>query len=172
MKYSFSTEPAQGGDSDVRTTYCAFAISSMLDDWSGVDVERAISYISTCRVRTAPSLQLQFTTNDLPLSRLTKAVTGSRHFVNHQVSILTSKSRILCQWFLSGGPTYCALACLHLAPSANDIPHEPLTAQQRKQTIRWLIYNQDESGGFRGRTGKEADACYCFWCGASLEVCD
>jgi geranylgeranyl transferase type-1 subunit beta len=32
---SFSTEPGEGGESDLRVTYCAFAISSMLADWSG-----------------------------------------------------------------------------------------------------------------------------------------
>ena len=34
----------------LRTLYCAFAISSMLDDWSGVNVPLAVSFISTCRV--------------------------------------------------------------------------------------------------------------------------
>ena len=47
---SFSTEPGQGGDSDLRATYCAFAISSMLDDWSGVDVDRALMFVASCRV--------------------------------------------------------------------------------------------------------------------------
>ena len=46
---SFSTVP-QSNESDLRTVYCAFAISSMLNDWSGVDVERAIAFIATCRV--------------------------------------------------------------------------------------------------------------------------
>jgi len=41
---------------------------------------------------------------------------------------------------------------------------------KRRQTIRWLVHNQDPSGGFHGRTEKEADSCYCFWCGASLEL--
>lgn len=46
---SFSSEP-YGGDADVRTTYCAFAISSMLNDWSGVRIEPALKFIATCRV--------------------------------------------------------------------------------------------------------------------------
>ena len=48
--YSFSTVPGSN-ESDLRTLYCAFAISSMLDDWSGVNVPLAISFVSTCRVR-------------------------------------------------------------------------------------------------------------------------
>lgn len=47
--YSFSTVPGSN-ESDLRTLYCAFAISSMLDDWSGVNVPLAISFISSCRV--------------------------------------------------------------------------------------------------------------------------
>lgn len=46
---SFTTTPG-GGESDLRTLYCAFAISAMLDDWSGVDVERAKSFVASCRV--------------------------------------------------------------------------------------------------------------------------
>ncbi|KIM78421.1 hypothetical protein PILCRDRAFT_793478 [Piloderma croceum F 1598] len=130
---SFYTEPGQGGDSDIRTTYCAFAISSMLDDWSGIDVDRAIPYITACRTYEGGYGQSPF-----------------------------------CE--AQGGTTYCALASLYLAPSSSPIRGEPLTAQQRRQTIRWLVHNQGQSGGFHGRTEKEADACYCFWCGASLEL--
>jgi geranylgeranyl transferase type-1 subunit beta len=45
---SFSTVP-QSTDSDLRTVYCAFAISSLLGDWSGIDVARAVDYIRRCR---------------------------------------------------------------------------------------------------------------------------
>ena len=45
-----------------------------------------------------------------------------------------------------------------------------LTPSERQETIVWLLRNQDQAGGFCGRTGKDADACYCFWCGAALQV--
>jgi geranylgeranyl transferase type-1 subunit beta len=47
-----------------------------------------------------------------------------------------------------------------------------LTTLEKAQTVRWLVQQQTQVGGFSGRTGKEADACYCFWCSASLEVSD
>src|ERR1700733_4209465 len=72
--------------------------------------------------------------------------------------------------FESGGTTYTALASLHLASRYSQL--SPLTSQERQATIHWLMQNQDKSGGFCGRTNKEPDACYCFWCGASLQVCD
>ncbi|KAI0694847.1 terpenoid cyclases/Protein prenyltransferase [Earliella scabrosa] len=37
-----------GGDSDLRMLYCAFVISNLLDDWSGIDLDRAIAYINRC----------------------------------------------------------------------------------------------------------------------------
>lgn len=42
---------SNGGEADLRTTYCAFVVSSLLDDWSGMDVECAITFIRRCRVR-------------------------------------------------------------------------------------------------------------------------
>lgn len=76
-----------------------------------------------------------------------------------------------------GGTTYCALASLHLAPppssshSSSSTTRHRITEEDRQRTIRWLFQNQTPSGGFSGRTNKVADACYCFWCGASLYVC-
>jgi hypothetical protein len=47
--YSFATEP-MGGDMDLRLSYCAFVVCSLLDDWSGVDVGKAIEFVQRCRV--------------------------------------------------------------------------------------------------------------------------
>jgi len=75
----------------------------------------------------------------------------------------------------SGGTTYIALASLYLVPSSAE--NDPLTPIEKAQTIRWLVSNQAavngddvSSGGFSGRTGKIADSCYCFWCGAALKA--
>ncbi|KAJ3563211.1 hypothetical protein NP233_g9085 [Leucocoprinus birnbaumii] len=76
---------------------------------------------------------------------------------------------------LLGGTTYIALASLYLAPSS--AVNDPLTPEEKAQTVRWLVSNQAgvndheaTSGGFVGRTGKTADSCYCFWCGAALKA--
>ncbi|KAF9815988.1 hypothetical protein IEO21_04315 [Rhodonia placenta] len=70
-----------------------------------------------------------------------------------------------------GGTTYCAVACLELAPSTAASPRETrMSPSHRERTIRWLLHNQTASGGFCGRTNKAADACYCFWCGAALSI--
>ncbi|KAI0060411.1 terpenoid cyclases/Protein prenyltransferase [Artomyces pyxidatus] len=126
---SFSTIPG-AGDGDLRMTYCAFAISALLNDWSGIDAPRAFAYLRRCRTYEGGYGQ----------SPTCEAI---------------------------GGPTYCALASVYLAP-----PHlaMPLTPAERKQTTRWLLQTQNETGGLSGRTGKLADACYCFWCSASLDI--
>ncbi|KAK7054301.1 geranylgeranyl transferase type-1 subunit beta [Paramarasmius palmivorus] len=125
---SFTTVP-KNGDTDLRTLYCAFAISSMLNDWSGIDVDRALSFVKSCRTYEG----------------------GYGQYPHCEAS---------------GGPTYTAIAAIHLAPPS----HKRLTTEEQQKTIHWLMHNQSSCGGFKGRTNKEADACYCFWCGASLKI--
>ncbi|KAG8214671.1 terpenoid cyclases/protein prenyltransferase alpha-alpha toroid [Butyriboletus roseoflavus] len=139
---SFSSEP-YGGDADVRTTYCAFAISSMLNDWSGVRIEPALRFIEACR------------SYEGGYGQVPSAEAGGNLMLRRLYSIL----------MILGGPTYCALASVFLVGNGSR-----LTSDERKQTVRWLVQNQASSGGYRGRTNKEADACYCFWCGASLSI--
>ncbi|PWN32150.1 terpenoid cyclases/Protein prenyltransferase [Meira miltonrushii] len=63
-----------------------------------------------------------------------------------------------------GGSTYCAVAALSLADKLDTI-------QNSEQLISWLTARQQQKqGGFNGRIEKDEDACYSFWCGASLEI--
>ncbi|KAK7689911.1 hypothetical protein QCA50_006550 [Cerrena zonata] len=131
---SFTSFP-EGGEADLRQVYCAFAISSMLGDWSGIKVDRAVAYIQRCFSHEGGYGQQP---------------TGEA----------------------LGGTTYCALASLYLAPSATvtENANSYITSSERHRLIRWLVQNQAPAGGFSGRTNKLADACYCFWCGASLQI--
>lgn len=128
---------------DLRMTYCAFAICAMLDDWSAIDLDKAVRFIASCR-----------------------AYEGGYGQEPHNEA--------------HGGSTYCALAALDLLPASHrsssvqtegEAPGTNqcvLSPKQRAQTVRWLLYHQ--RSGFAGRTNKESDACYCFWCGASLAI--
>ncbi|KAG5644761.1 hypothetical protein DXG03_007669 [Asterophora parasitica] len=127
---SFSTVPGSN-EMDLRSLYCAFAISAMLNDWSAVNTDRAITYIASCRTYEGGYGQAPF-----------------------------------CE--AQGGTTYTAIASLFLVP--RDSATSPLTSAERELTIQWLLSNFHASGGFSGRTGKDADACYCFWCGATLQI--
>ncbi|KAF6755843.1 geranylgeranyltransferase type I [Ephemerocybe angulata] len=127
---SFTTVP-RDAEQDLRTLYCAFAICSLLDDWSGIDVERALTFVESCRTYEGGYGQSSF-----------------------------------CEGH--GGITYIALASIYLAPPEYSKHH--LTPAQKAETTRWLLNLQHESGGFCGRTNKEADACYCFWSSAALKI--
>jgi geranylgeranyl transferase type-1 subunit beta len=50
--HSFSSLPlgTVASESDLRLTFCVFAICSMLDDWTSIDVAKAIEFILQCRV--------------------------------------------------------------------------------------------------------------------------
>ncbi|KZO96764.1 terpenoid cyclases/Protein prenyltransferase [Calocera viscosa TUFC12733] len=61
----------------------------------------------------------------------------------------------------NGGATYCAVAALELAS-------QPLQGKERDHTLSWLAHRQKD--GFQGRTEKEQDACYSFWCGAAIAL--
>ncbi|CCL99458.1 uncharacterized protein FIBRA_01476 [Fibroporia radiculosa] len=130
---SFSASP-NGGEADLRIVYCAFVISSLLDDWSGMNVDAAIAYVQRCSSYEGGYGQTPF---------------GEA----------------------LGGTTYCAVASLYLAPSTPLSPIEHrLSSSERSRIIRWLVQKQTSLGGFSGRTAKAADACYCFWCGAALNI--
>ena len=38
-----------GGENDLRFIFCAFAISSMLNDWSGFDIDLSVAYLLSCQ---------------------------------------------------------------------------------------------------------------------------
>jgi geranylgeranyl transferase type-1 subunit beta len=143
---------AGAGDADLRMTYCAFVVCALLDDWSCIDLARALSYIHRCRVR-APPLLVPLCA-DVPKTKTYEGGYGQ-----------TPDGESL------GGPTYCALAALHLVSA--DAGHARLQDAEWRATVRWLLHMQTEAelgGGFAGRTNKLPDACYGFWCSAALSV--
>lgn len=48
---SFSASPTSSSseESDPRFTFCAFAICYMLDDWTSIDIERALDFLDSCK---------------------------------------------------------------------------------------------------------------------------
>lgn len=157
----FATMPG-AGDADLRMTYCAFVVCTLLDDWSCIDLPRALSHIQRCRVRVPHPLPFL-----PPPHILCKTYEGGYGQTPQGESL--------------GGPTYCALAALHLVPADHACaPQARLQRVEWHATVRWLLHMQAEAlapvggggggGGFAGRTNKLADACYGFWCGAALAV--
>jgi prenyltransferase beta subunit len=51
-----SIAPTQGSlERDIRFIFCASAISYILNDWSGLDIEKTIGYIKTLQVSVRES---------------------------------------------------------------------------------------------------------------------
>jgi geranylgeranyl transferase type-1 subunit beta len=155
-------------------TDCAFIICSLLDNWSCIDLPRALSYIQRCRVRVFPSSLLP-----------TSLPTDHRVFFAFmfRTNADAERPRPRYQTYEGGygqtprgeslgGPTYCALAALYLVPADHACAPQPrLERAEWHATVRWLLHTQAQTcGGLAGRTNKLADACYAFWCGAALAV--
>jgi geranylgeranyl transferase type-1 subunit beta len=158
----FVTMPG-AGDADLRMTYCAFAVCALLGDWSCIDLPRALSYIQRCRVRVPYLSPTPFRLYQTRVYKNPQTYEGGYAQTPLGESL--------------GGPTYCALAALHLVPADHACaPQAHLQRAEWHATVRWLVHMQAEAlasvggGGFAGRTNKLADACYGFWCGAALAV--
>ena len=104
----FGTMPGVD-DADLRMTYCAFVVCALLDDWSCIDLPRAISYIHRCRVRHPPLPKL------IPLNLLLRAAdvrrrvrTDAKWRIARRTNILRTRSaapRTLTVTVVGGGDT-------------------------------------------------------------------
>lgn len=177
----FSQFPGCPEPGDPRSTYSAFAISSILDDWSAVGVDSALEFLKTCQVSLATLSSLWIRDN-------------SYRSVQKEALLLgpASNLKVRPPAFLrnradnpKGGTTYCAIASFSLASRISSI-------LRAEAVLRWLVDRQttppehvvdedsdceaevdrpaEEVAGFQGRIGKDTDACYSFWCTASIKV--
>jgi geranylgeranyl transferase type-1 subunit beta len=93
-------------------------------------------------------------------------------------SLYVSRNHLLYHSFgcmcYTGGATYCALATLKLVglltPKSENGDKFVALLPGDKSLIGWCLRRQTETGGFQGRANKEADSCYAFWVGGSLQM--
>ncbi|KAH0572475.1 Protein farnesyltransferase subunit beta [Spironucleus salmonicida] len=62
--------------------------------------------------------------------------------------------------------TYCALTGLEILKRLGYF--NEFTRQEERRLLKFLVFRQQITGGFNGRTNKHEDGCYNFWVGASL----
>ncbi len=91
--------------------YCAFVISSMLDDWSGIAIDRAVAYIRKCYVsRLRSFLYLLF-----DIFRATKEDTDKHQMGRHSVSTQVALHPAEPKYRLQEGPRTAPLPhCISL----------------------------------------------------------
>lgn len=130
----------------MRFLFCACAISYILNDWSGIDVDMAFNYIQKSMVIFHSKLSL----HSLMMGHLVKILS---------LNLMVCSN--LSAFSITGGSTYCAIASLCLMGKLNGI-------KNLKKTQLWCLQRQTE--GFQGRLNKPEDTCYAFWIGASIEV--
>jgi len=138
----------------------------MLNDWSGIDIDRAVDFLGACRV----NLRLFWSSIVFYWNYLVQTYEGGYGQSPFCEAHGASKSLLDISTYSlqTGGTTYTAIASLALA--SVETKRDYLSPRERQVTIDWLIRKQHHVGGFCGRTGKDADSCYCFWSAAALKV--
>ncbi|GAA99528.1 uncharacterized protein L969DRAFT_47466 [Mixia osmundae IAM 14324] len=139
---SFAPFP-RSNERDVRFSYCACAIATLLDDWSCIDRDSLVHYLLRCRgfdgaFGQVPGAESQGGTTYCCLASL--AMADSLHKIDDPASLI--------RWSVSR----------QVEPDEEQ--REALA--ERGQT--------DRMAGFEGRPGKPPDACYSFWQTASLQI--
>jgi len=119
---SFQATLADTSDHDMRFLFCACAISAALDDWSGVDKDKAVDFIRSCityegGIALLPGRAMLFNGNVLPY--------GSTKFIYDAYMLMVGAEA-------QGGASYCAIASLSLM---NRL--DALSTSERADLSRW-----------------------------------
>ncbi|MBW0473929.1 hypothetical protein O181_013644 [Austropuccinia psidii MF-1] len=185
---SFPTSP----DQDVRFVYCAVAILSMVgaDISSVINVRATVSFLTSCRryeggYGQAPYLEAQGGT--------TYCVLASLALLNHlEIALDEQEAQQTIRWLVDRQVEYepqesdeedqdgHSSSAEDVQPpnqiaqgsSSEESPSQPqpclATTHSAQDHPPKLVENS--AAGFQGRIGKVVDACYSFWCTASLMI--
>uniref|UniRef100_A0AAV1VBK1 Prenyltransferase alpha-alpha toroid domain-containing protein n=1 Tax=Peronospora matthiolae TaxID=2874970 RepID=A0AAV1VBK1_9STRA len=63
-----------------------------------------------------------------------------------------------------GGAVFTAIASLTLSGQLTQLKCK------QSELVQWLVFRQQDCGGFQGRLNKVPDSCYAFWNGATLAL--
>lgn len=152
-----SFAPAHGQqECDPRFTFCAFAISWIIDDWSGVDVERALQFLETCKAYDGAYAQGPHQESH---GGSTYCVVAS-YALAERVEELKRDARLL-GWLVDR------------QQGVDDMEGEQAAQDEDEdEDVDGTPATSALPGSFNGRINKPGDSCYSFWCGASLDVSD
>ncbi|KAI8539964.1 hypothetical protein RHMOL_Rhmol09G0223700 [Rhododendron molle] len=174
-----------GAERDLRFIFCAAAICSMLENWSGMDKEKAKEYILNCQSYDGGfglipgseshacwvecDCMLRFVLGSLTSLKFHVLPTGSPCQLLDSILMLTYGN---C-FSGTGGGTYCAVASLRLMgfiePDVLSKGASPCIINV-PLLLDWSLQRQAVDGGFQGRANKSTDTCYAFWVGSVLSI--
>jgi len=113
---SFQATLADTSDHDMRFLFCACAISAALDDWSGVDKDKAVNFIRSC---------ITYEGGIALLPGRVMLFNGSTKFIDGACMLMVGAEA-------QGGASYCAIASLSLM---NRL--DALSISERADLSRW-----------------------------------
>ncbi|KAL5519823.1 hypothetical protein ACEPAG_1483 [Sanghuangporus baumii] len=174
---SFTSFPGQG-ESDIRMVYTAFAISAMLNDWSGIDIPLAVYFTKRCMsyeggFGQVPGNEAQGGSTYCALATL--ALTPEPYRTEAMLSAQERKRAE--RWLVQQQKPHRIFIRYESDDSEDEdalerslgVNDRKKLDQEKKERKRKEIV-EEEGGGFSGRTEKVEDACYSFWCGAALRI--
>ncbi|GAA6002556.1 hypothetical protein JCM10207_001180 [Rhodosporidiobolus poonsookiae] len=152
---SFSHFPGCSEDPDPRSTYSAFAIASMLNDWSTVDVDKALSFLNSCRryeggFAQRPALEANAGPTYCAIASFSLA---------SRLSSLSHPERLL-RW----------LVARQVRPPPRRPASENSDYDDEEEGGETKEESERDMAGFQGRANKPTDACYSFWSTAALQL--
>jgi geranylgeranyl transferase type-1 subunit beta len=137
-------------ENDMRFLYCACTISTILNDWSGVDRDLALQYVSK-------SQSYDFVFGQAPGQ---EGHGGSTYCAVAACALMGRLDALgFSEW--PGASSQVRLAAGHHGPATNF-------TSPALGLVDFLCRRQ--ISGFQGRIGKDPDACYSWWIGSSLHI--
>lgn len=150
----------EGGEIDVRCTYCVLCISLALGICTPELIEGMDRFIVSCQTYDGGVAEASYST-----------------FNSHEPAFPLGEAH--------AGYAHCAIASMavlmRLKKAGTDAGHSPRASSSMECSVldlaafyRWAIHLQGtpiEGGAFRGRTNKLVDGCYGYFAGAGLFSC-
>jgi geranylgeranyl transferase type-1 subunit beta len=149
----FACVAGDDSEHDMRFLYCACAISYMLDDWSGVDIPRAVQYIQNCKAYDGA---IATVSNQEGHGGSTYCAVASLVLMDQVEEVLSGIGSTDCYSSSSSGNT------------TDDTVGSP--SCWKDELIHWCVHRQADGGGMQGRPNKAEDTCYSWWIGGTLRL--
>lgn len=134
-----------GSEYDMRFLFCACSISYMLNDWSGVDIQKAIQYIQNC-----------------------KSYDGSISLIPGQEGHGGSTfCGVACLRLMQTIHPIMNASTI-LPATRKDVQISIMDDDWKRNLVHWCVSRQ--VGGMQGRPNKVEDTCYSYWIGGTLQL--
>ncbi|GAA6010736.1 hypothetical protein JCM11491_002922 [Sporobolomyces phaffii] len=169
---SFSLFPESQEPGDPRSTYSAFAIASMLNDWSTINVDTALKFLDSCRTYEGAFAQRPH----LEANAGPTYCAIASYYLCDRLSDLRSRPTLL-RWLLHRQISPDSHTSPPRSPSSipssrdsEDPGDDEGEDQDDYEETHRLALALRRSAGFQGRTNKPLDACYSFWSLGALRL--